>query len=79
MMPTFPLPPLKFRTAGFPRYGFKAGLSDEPIPLGGERACESLREVQDVLATNQTTELRKLFGPSQFSEQGAQSDEQVDI
>ena len=33
MMPTFPLPPLKFRTAGFPRYGFKAGLSDEAFPL----------------------------------------------
>jgi len=28
MMPTFPSPPLKFRTAGFPRYGFKASLSD---------------------------------------------------
>src|ERR1700730_901525 len=25
---TFPAPPLKFRTAGFPQYGFKAGLSD---------------------------------------------------
>jgi hypothetical protein len=33
MMPTFPLPPLKFRTAGFPRYGFKAGLSDEAFPV----------------------------------------------
>ena len=32
MMPTFPLPPLKFRTAGFPRYGFKAGMSDEAFP-----------------------------------------------
>ncbi len=32
MMPTFPLPPLKFRTAGFPRYGFKAGLSVEAFP-----------------------------------------------
>jgi hypothetical protein len=32
MMPTFPLPPLKFRTAGFPRYGFKAGVSDEAFP-----------------------------------------------
>jgi len=28
MMPTFPLSPLKLRTAGFPRYGFKASLSD---------------------------------------------------
>jgi hypothetical protein len=32
MMPTFPSPPLKFRTAGFPRYGFKAGVSDEAFP-----------------------------------------------
>jgi len=32
MMPTFPLPPLKFRTAGFPQYGFKAGISDEAFP-----------------------------------------------
>jgi hypothetical protein len=28
MMPTFPSPPLKFRTAGFPQYGFKASMSD---------------------------------------------------
>jgi hypothetical protein len=28
MMPTFPSSPLKFRMAGFPRYGFKASLSD---------------------------------------------------
>ena len=27
MMPAFSSPPLKFRTAGFPRYGFKASLS----------------------------------------------------
>jgi hypothetical protein len=27
MMPTFPLPSLKFRTARFPQYGFKAGVS----------------------------------------------------
>jgi hypothetical protein len=26
MMPTFPSSPLKFRTAGFPRYGFKASM-----------------------------------------------------
>ncbi len=32
MMPTFPSPPLKFRTAGFPRYGFKASLSDPAFP-----------------------------------------------
>ena len=28
MMPTFPLSPLRFRTAGFPQYGSKAGMSD---------------------------------------------------
>ena len=32
MMPTFPSPPLKFRTAGFPQYGFKAGISDKAFP-----------------------------------------------
>ena len=26
MMPTFPRPSLSFRTAGFPRYGWKAGI-----------------------------------------------------
>jgi len=31
-MPTFPSPPLKFRKAGFPRYGFKAGISDGAFP-----------------------------------------------
>ena len=33
MMPTFPSPPLKFRTAGFPPYGFKAGLSEGAFPV----------------------------------------------
>ena len=28
MMPTFPSPPLKSRTAGFPQYGLKASMSD---------------------------------------------------
>jgi len=28
MMPTFPSSPLRFRTAGFPRYGSKASISD---------------------------------------------------
>ena len=32
MMPTFPSSPLKFRTAGFPRYGFKAGVSAGAFP-----------------------------------------------
>ena len=32
MMPTFPRSPLSFRTAGFPQYGWKAGVSDETFP-----------------------------------------------
>jgi hypothetical protein len=40
MMPTFPLPSLKFRTAGFPQYGFKAGVSDRACPF--DAACTSL-------------------------------------
>jgi hypothetical protein len=32
MMPTFPSSPLKFRTASFPRYGFKASISDGAFP-----------------------------------------------
>jgi hypothetical protein len=35
MMPTSPSPSLEFRTAGFPQYGFKAGLSDGAFPCGG--------------------------------------------
>ena len=42
MMPTFPLPSLKFRTAGFPRYGFKAGLSDRAFPCNATLASTSL-------------------------------------
>jgi hypothetical protein len=33
MMPTFPLSSLKFHTAGFPQYGFKAGRSDRAFPF----------------------------------------------
>jgi hypothetical protein len=33
MMPTFPPSPLSFRTAGFPQYGWKAGISDRAFPL----------------------------------------------
>jgi hypothetical protein len=32
MMPTFPPPPLSFRTAGFPQYGWKVGFSDSAFP-----------------------------------------------
>jgi hypothetical protein len=54
-------------------------LLQKLILLGGERACQSLRRVRDVLATDEPSELGKLFGPRQFREQGAQSDEAVDI
>jgi hypothetical protein len=33
MMPTFPPSPLSFRTAGFPQYGWKAGMSDGAFPM----------------------------------------------
>ena len=32
MMPTFPPPPLSFRTAVFPQYGWKVGLSSSAFP-----------------------------------------------
>jgi len=39
MMPTFPSSPLRFRTAGFPRYGSKAGLSVGAFPGGADRSA----------------------------------------
>jgi hypothetical protein len=33
MMPTFPPSSLSFRTAGFPQYGWKAGISDGAFPM----------------------------------------------
>jgi hypothetical protein len=35
MMPTSPRSPQSFRTAGFPQYGWKAGLSDGAFPSAG--------------------------------------------
>jgi len=43
MMPTFPRSPLSFRTAGFPRYGCKAGLSAGAFP-----AVASLKSAPDM-------------------------------
>jgi hypothetical protein len=43
MMPTFPSSPLRFRTAGFPQYGSKAGLSDGACPCGAAIASLGLR------------------------------------
>jgi hypothetical protein len=33
MMPTFPRSPLSFRTAGFPQYGWKVGISSGAFPM----------------------------------------------
>ena len=41
MMPTFPSSPLKFRTAGFPQYGFKAGVSAGACPRRRPRVAPS--------------------------------------
>jgi len=54
-------------------------LLEELILLGRERAWKPLRWPRNVLAANQTSECSKLFGPSQFVEEGAQSDEPVDV
>ncbi len=45
MMPTIPRSPLKFRKAGFTRYGFKAGRSGGTFP-----ATRGLRVVRFVSA-----------------------------
>jgi hypothetical protein len=47
MMPTFPSPPLKFRTAGFPRYGFKASLS-----VGAFQRCNELKSTPDMRSSS---------------------------
>jgi hypothetical protein len=40
MMPTSPRSPLSFRTAGFPQYGWKDGVSDGAFPTGRSvQAC----------------------------------------
>ena len=50
MMPTFPSSPLKFRTAGFPRYGFKASLSDRAfLPRHAVKLAPSIRALRDSL------------------------------
>ncbi len=54
-------------------------LLQKLILLCGERTWKSLREARNVLAADQMSEFRKLFGPRQFVEDGAQSDEPVDI
>ena len=42
----FPSPPLKFRTAGFPQYGFKADISDGAFPM--TRFASTLSAAPDI-------------------------------
>jgi hypothetical protein len=53
-------------------------LLQELILLCSERTRESLRETRNVLAADQMSEVGKLFRPSQFIEDAAQMEEQVD-
>ena len=56
MMPTFPSPSLKFRMAGFPQYGFKAGISDRAFPFGAwpSRRSVGLRPSCSPLAASES-------------------------
>jgi hypothetical protein len=49
MMPTFPSSPLKFRTAGFPQYGFKAGFSGRAFPRTIARFASVLRAARSAI------------------------------
>jgi len=54
-------------------------LLQEFILFCREWAWKSLREARNILAADQMSEFRKLFGPNQFVAYAAQSAEQVDI
>jgi hypothetical protein len=54
-------------------------LLQKLILLGCEWPWKSLRGMRNVLAADEMSELRKLFGPSQFVQDRAQSDEADDI
>ena len=55
-MPTFPPPPLKFRTAGFPQYGFKISLSVRACPRDDrvKRAPRIPRPARGLLSPSRT-------------------------
>jgi len=46
MMPTSPSPPLKFRTVGFPQYGYKASLSDGAFQTNPRAEVDSRRTLE---------------------------------
>jgi hypothetical protein len=47
MMPTSPSPPLKFRTVGFPQYGYKASLSGGTCQTTSRAKVDSRRTLDD--------------------------------
>jgi len=53
-------------------------LLQELILLGGEWPWKLLRGTRNVLAAEEMSEFRKLFGPGQFVQEGAQRDETDD-
>jgi hypothetical protein len=54
-------------------------LLEELVLLGRKRTWQPLRWTWKVLAADQASEFGLLFGPSEFVEEGAQSDELVDV
>jgi len=68
MMPMSRSPFLKFRTAGFPRYGFKAGLSGPVFPNS------SVAEPAPGVPASRTRRARPPPGPSGFPPGAAPSD-----
>ncbi len=49
MMPTFPSPSLKFRTVGFPQYGFKAGYQTGPSRMAPDHRVTQFATVSRAL------------------------------
>jgi hypothetical protein len=47
MMPTFPSPPLKFRTVGFPQYGYKASLSGGTCQTNSRAKVDSRHTLEE--------------------------------
>ena len=61
MMPTFPSSPLSFRTAGFPQYGWKAGLSCSAFPHASQ---VKLTPSMPCASSRFASALRALRGPT---------------
>ena len=55
MMPTFPSSPLKFRTVGFPQYGFKAGYQTGPSRMAPDHRVTQFATVARALRVHRGT------------------------